>query len=73
MKVENEKFKLILFLIYTIVFEAMVLGGFGYVIFFMNYSMWLLIPMILLSGSQLKPKHFGLNYKIDTYSNTQAN
>ncbi len=61
---KNEKFKLGLFLIYTIVYESMVWGIWLYLFITMNVSGWSVIIAMLMSGAQLKPQHFGLPYKI---------
>jgi hypothetical protein len=43
------------YLIYIIIWEAMVLGGFGYIIFGLGYSGWWAVLAVLMSGSAYKP------------------
>jgi len=63
-KIENEKFKLVLFTVYTILYETLIWGLVAYAIYFLNWSEWTVIVGILMSGAQLKPKYFGLDYNI---------
>lgn len=66
----SEKFKLILFLIYTIFYELLVWCLVVGAIYFLNWNEWTVLVGIFMSSAQLKPKHFGLNYKLnDTKSN----
>lgn len=62
MSSENEIFKLVLFFIYTILYEGFIWYGFFILVTKYNMSLWLIIVAIIMSGSQLSPKHFGLNY-----------
>lgn len=61
---ENEQYKLFLFVVYTIIYEFMVWGLVASAIYFLGWSEYTVIVGMILSGSQLKPKHFGLDYKI---------
>jgi len=54
--------RILIFAIYTIFFESLVLGGFGYLVFFKGHSGWWMLFALYLSASQLKPRHFGINY-----------
>lgn len=63
MKVENEKFKIAMFTIYTILYECLVWGLTASAIYYLHFSSWLILVGIIMSGAQLKPWHFGLNYK----------
>lgn len=63
--IENEKFKLTLFLIYTIIYEVLIWGLTSASIYFLNCSFWIIIVGMIMSNAQLKPKHFGLKYKIE--------
>ena len=60
---KNERFKLVIFLLYTIIYETMIWGLFLYLIIYENWNEWTIIVAIMMSGAQLKPKHFGLNYQ----------
>ena len=60
----NEKFKLSMFVFYTIVYEILIWGLFLYLIVYENWNEWTIVVAIIMSGSQLKPKHFGLRYNI---------
>lgn len=59
-----EKFKLTMFTIYTILFELIVWGLFGWAVFVNGHSGWWIAVALLLSTMQLKPKHFGLDYEV---------
>jgi len=63
--IENEKFKLVLFTLYTILYEILVWGLVASSIYFLNWSEWTVVVGMLMSASQLKPKHFGLKYKVE--------
>ena len=54
------KTKLITFTIYSILFESIVWGLFGWAVFIKGHSGWWVLVALLLSGAQLKPKHFGI-------------
>lgn len=56
----NHKFKLTLFVIYSLLYECLVLGGTGYAVFVLNHNGWWMALAMLASFCQLKPKHFGL-------------
>ena len=63
--IPNEKFKLFMFFMYTIMYEVLIWGLFLYLIVYHDWNEWTIVVAIIMSGSQLKPKHFGLKYKID--------
>ncbi len=63
-EIKNEKFKLGLFFLYTIVYESMVWGIWLYLFVIMSVSGWSVILAILMSAAQLKPRYFGLPYKL---------
>jgi len=63
--IRNEKFKLIMFLVYTILYECLVWIGFFFIVFIYDGSPWWAALAVFMSMSQLKPKHFGLKYKIE--------
>ena len=48
------------FCIYSVMFEAIVWGVFGYAVFWQNHSGWWMVLAVALSSSQLKPKSFGI-------------
>lgn len=48
------------FTIYTLVYEAVIWGVFGYAVFGLGFSGWWVLLAVFLSGSQLKPQYFGL-------------
>lgn len=50
----------ILFAIYSIIYEAIIWGIFGYAVFVKDRSGWWVLVAIMCSGAQLKPKHFGM-------------
>jgi len=60
----NEKFKLSLFVIYTLLYECLIWGLTASVIYFLQWSEWTVLVAIIMSSAQLTPRHFGLNYKI---------
>lgn len=53
--------KVIAFAIYSVLFEAIIWGIFGYAVFILNHSGWWMLLAFCLSGMQLKPSHFGIN------------
>ena len=63
-KIDHERFKLVVFAIYTVIYEGIIWGIFSYAIFMIGESGWWMILAVVMSSSQLKPKHFGLPYKI---------
>jgi len=60
----DEKFKLIIFAIYTILYELLIWSLFLYLIVVEQWSEWTIIVAMIMSNSQLQPIHFGLNYKV---------
>lgn len=57
---ESQLGKVVVFAIYSILFEGIVWGMFGYAVFIQNRSNWWLLVAIIISGAQLKPRHFGI-------------
>lgn len=49
-----------IFALYSILFEMIVWGLFGYAVFWRERSGWWLLVAMWCSASQLKPKHFGI-------------
>lgn len=62
---ENEKFKLVLFLLYTILYEVMVWGLVSYSIVVLKWEWYIMFLGIFMSSAQLRPIHFGLDYLKD--------
>ena len=52
--------RIIVFAIYSIIYEAIIWGIFGWAVFVNGRSGWWLLVAIFCSGAQLKPKHFGI-------------
>ena len=52
--------RVVVFAIYSILYEAIVWGIFGYAVFVKDRSGWWVLVAIICSGAQLKPKHFGI-------------
>ena len=53
------------FAAYSICYEAIIWGLFGWAVFWQGYSGWWMLLAVVLSGAQLKPKHFGINVSGD--------
>lgn len=53
---DNSIFIVLMYLIYIIIWEAMVLGGFGYVVFVLGKSGWWMLLAVLMSMSAYNPK-----------------
>lgn len=52
--------RVIVFAIYSILYEAIIWGIFGWAVFVNGRSGWWVLVAIICSGAQLKPKHFGI-------------
>lgn len=52
----SKRFIAMTYMIYIIVWQALVIGGFGYVVFGLNRSEWWMLLAFLLSASAYKPK-----------------
>ena len=50
---------IIVFAIYSILFELIVWGIFGYAVFVLNHNGWWMLLAVILSSGQLRLKHFG--------------
>ncbi|MCD6435363.1 MAG: hypothetical protein J7L15_03165, partial [Clostridiales bacterium] len=66
-EIKNEKFKLTMFVIYTIIYEVIVWGIWLYLFIIMSISGWSVIIAMIMSSSQLRPQHFGLPYKLKLF------
>ena len=51
---------IIVFAIYSVLYEAIIWGIFGWAVFIDGNSGWWILVAIICSGAQLKPKHFGI-------------
>lgn len=61
--INNEKFKLILFVIYTMLYECLIWGLVAASIYYLHWSEWTILVGIFMSSAQFKPWHFGLSYE----------
>lgn len=52
--------RVIVFAIYSILYEAIIWGIFGYAVFVKDRSGWWVLVAIMCSEAQLKPKHFDI-------------
>ena len=52
----SKRFIAITYMIYIILWEALIIGGFGYVVFGLNRSGWWMLLAVMLSDSAYKPK-----------------
>lgn len=48
------------FAIYSICYEAIIWGIFGWAVFIQGFSGWWMALAILASSAQMKPRHFGI-------------
>lgn len=48
------------FAIYSVFYEAIIWGVFGYAVFILGHSGWWFVLAAVLSGCQLRPGHFGI-------------
>ena len=60
-KYTNDKFTLVLFVIYTIFYESLIWGLTACAIYFLNWSEWTVLAAIIASSEQLKYKSFYVN------------
>ena len=61
----KDNFRIVVFAIYSIIFEAIVWGIFGYAVFWQGHSPWWFWPALFVSSCQLKPEAFGINNKTE--------
>lgn len=57
----SDKFRLTMFVLYSLLFEALVWGIFGYAVFILHHSGWWMALAVFISSAQFRPKSFGLN------------
>lgn len=55
--------RIIVFAAYSVIYEAIIWGWFGYGVFLQGNSGWWILLAMLLSSAQLKPRHFGFETK----------
>lgn len=60
-KYTNDKFTLVLFVIYTIFYLSLIWGLTACAIYFLNWSEWTVLVAIIASSEQLKYKSFYVN------------
>jgi len=60
------------FAVYSVLFEAIVWGLFGWAIFWQGRSGWWVLVALMLSGAQLQPKHFGIKAADEDTANDKA-
>ena len=56
----SQEFRLSMFVIYTLIFEAMIWGGFGFVVFALGNSGWWMALAVVVSSAQMMPERFGV-------------
>lgn len=52
--------RIFIFALYSVAYEALVLGGTGYAVFVLGHSGWWMLAAFYVSTKQLKPHHFGI-------------
>lgn len=52
--------RLAIFAAYTIAYEAIIWGVFGYAVFILGHNGWWIALACVLSSVQLKPRQFGI-------------
>ena len=52
--------KILIFAIYSVLYEGIIWGLFGWAVFVKGHSGWWMILATLMSMSQLKPQSFGI-------------
>ena len=48
------------FVVYTVIYEAIIWGVFGWAVFVQGRSGWWILAAAVVSGAQLKPSRFGI-------------
>jgi len=61
------------FVVYSILYEAIIWGIFGWAVFFNGHSGWWILVAMLMSSSQLQPRNFGINPVDDLESERNNN
>lgn len=52
--------RIMFFALYCIIYQSLVIGGGGYVVFWLGHSGWWMLLVLILSSSQLGPSKFGI-------------
>ena len=71
MQYTNDKFTLVLFVIYTIFYESLVWGLTASAIYFLHWHWPIIIVAMIMSASQLKYKSFYLYSEMKKTKDTQ--
>ena len=71
MQYTNDKFILVLFVIYTIFYESLVWGLTASAIYFLHWHWPIIIVSMIMSASQLKYKSFYLHSEMKKTKDTQ--
>jgi hypothetical protein len=53
---KTSKFITITYMIYIILYESLIIGGFGYVVFWRGENPWWMLLAVLLSSAAYSPK-----------------
>lgn len=56
MNEKTSKFITITYMIYIILYESLIIGGFGYVVFWRGENPWWMLLAVLLSSAAYSPK-----------------
>ena len=62
-KYTNDKFTLVLFVIYTIFYESLIWGLTACAIYFLDWSEWTVLVAMVMSAEQLKYKSFYIDFE----------
>lgn len=54
----NQNYQLLAFTVYTILYEMIIWGVFGYAVFIAGHSGWWMVLAVFMSSQQLKFKSF---------------
>jgi hypothetical protein len=55
--------RIVIFAVYSILYEIIIWGLFGWAVFVRGESGWWILAAAYLSSAQLKPRHFGIPEK----------
>lgn len=55
---DNSSLIIVTYLIYIVLYEALVIGGCAYVVFFLGYSGWWFLLALLFSAGAYKPNRW---------------
>lgn len=69
----NDKFTLVLFVIYTVFYESLIWGLTASAIYFLNWSEWTVLVAILMSSSQLQYRSFYVKFNFDENDELKLN